>query len=142
MAAWRVLGPEHPNTLTTTANLAATLHQLGRAAEAEPLQRQVLEASRRVLGPEHPDTLRATSMRTWYPLSVFYSLVLAAVLWQVVRLLARRHAASTSEAQSGRHCCCCMSRTAALPAPEAQLGGPGCPALMMLTLASTKAWIS
>ena len=57
----RVLGPEHPDTLVSTANLAATLHQLGRAAEADPLQRQVLEASRRVLGPEHPDTLISTA---------------------------------------------------------------------------------
>ncbi len=33
------------------------LKSQGRYAEAEPLYREALDASRRVLGPEHPDTL-------------------------------------------------------------------------------------
>ena len=56
----RVLGPEHPDTLTIMANLASTYRSQGRWKEAEELQAQVLEMRKRVLGPEHPDTL--TSM--------------------------------------------------------------------------------
>jgi hypothetical protein len=40
-------------------NLAATLVDLGDAAGAAELHRQVLEARRRLLGPEHPDTLQS-----------------------------------------------------------------------------------
>ena len=56
----RVLGPEHPDTLTSMANLASTYWNQGRWMEAEELEVQVMETRRRVLGPEHPDTL--TSM--------------------------------------------------------------------------------
>jgi hypothetical protein len=67
----RVLGPEHPGTLTTMGNLAACLNGQGLAlaveglegqgklAEAEEMLREVLGVKRRVLGPEHPDTLEA-----------------------------------------------------------------------------------
>jgi hypothetical protein len=54
----RVLGPEHPGTLTTAGNLANALNNQGKHAEAEAIQREVLVVQRRVLGPEHPDTLR------------------------------------------------------------------------------------
>ena len=53
----RVLGPEHPDTLTSMANLASTYSSQGRWTEAEELDVQVMEIRRRVLGPEHPDTL-------------------------------------------------------------------------------------
>ena len=53
----RLLGPEHPATLTSMNNLALTLLALGDAAGAAELHRQVLEAYERVLGPEHPNTL-------------------------------------------------------------------------------------
>jgi hypothetical protein len=56
----RVLGPEHPDTLTSMANLASTYRNQGRWTEAEELDVQVMETTRRVLGPEHPGTL--TSM--------------------------------------------------------------------------------
>jgi tetratricopeptide (TPR) repeat protein len=56
----RVLGPEHPDTLKSMNNLAATLSEEGHPAEAEKLDRETLDIRRRVLGPEHPDTL--TSM--------------------------------------------------------------------------------
>jgi eukaryotic-like serine/threonine-protein kinase len=56
----RVLGPEHPDTLKSMNNLAATLSDEGHPAEAEKLDREALDIQRRVLGPEHPDTL--TSM--------------------------------------------------------------------------------
>ena len=57
----RVLGPEHPDTLTSVNNLAALYQAQGRYGEAEPLYRRALEASERVLGPEHPDTLTSVN---------------------------------------------------------------------------------
>ena len=53
----RILGPEHPNTLTSINNLAHCLGQLGRTGEALPLHRQAVETYKRILGPEHPNTL-------------------------------------------------------------------------------------
>src|SRR6266849_4480788 len=55
----RVLGPEHPDTLTSMNNLATDLDDSD--AEAEKLFRETLDIKRRVLGPEHPDTLLAMS---------------------------------------------------------------------------------
>ncbi|RYP10705.1 hypothetical protein DL764_000495 [Monosporascus ibericus] len=55
-----VLGKEHPDTLTSIANLALTYSNQGRWKEAESLEVQVMKKKRRVLGKEHPDTL--TSM--------------------------------------------------------------------------------
>jgi hypothetical protein len=56
----RVLGEEHPDTLTSIDNLASTYRNQGRWKEAEELEVQVMETSSRVLGEEHPSTL--TSM--------------------------------------------------------------------------------
>ena len=56
----RVLGAEHPSTLTSMTNLASTYWNQGRWTEAEELQVQVMETIKRVLGAEHPSTL--TSM--------------------------------------------------------------------------------
>jgi Cdc6-like AAA superfamily ATPase len=56
----RVLGDEHPDTLTSMANLASTYSDQGRWREAEELEAQVMQTRKRVLGDEHPDTL--TSM--------------------------------------------------------------------------------
>jgi tetratricopeptide (TPR) repeat protein len=53
----RVLGTEHPDTLTSMANLASTYRNQGRWDQAEELEVQVMETSKRLLGPEHPDTL-------------------------------------------------------------------------------------
>jgi tetratricopeptide (TPR) repeat protein len=53
----RVLGQEHPDTLTSMANLASTYRNQGRWKEAEELFVQVMETSLRVLVQEHPDTL-------------------------------------------------------------------------------------
>ena len=55
----RILGEEHPDTLTAKGNLAHTLSQLGNYVAAKKLQEEVLEASRRTLGEEHPETLTA-----------------------------------------------------------------------------------
>ncbi|RSL64168.1 hypothetical protein CEP51_013189 [Fusarium floridanum] len=56
----KVLGEEHPDTLTSMANLASTFRNQGRWKEAEELEVGVMETRKRVLGEEHPDTL--TSM--------------------------------------------------------------------------------
>ena len=54
------LGAEHPDTLTSMANLASTFWNQGRWKEAEELEVQTMETFKRVLGEEHPSTL--TSM--------------------------------------------------------------------------------
>ena len=53
----RLLGKEHPHTLTSVNNLAELHAGAGDAVGALPLCRRVLESSERVLGKEHPDTL-------------------------------------------------------------------------------------
>ncbi len=53
----KIFGLEHPDTLTSMANLAATYWNQGRWDEAEELEVQVMETSLRVLKAEHPDTL-------------------------------------------------------------------------------------
>ncbi|KAK1765234.1 hypothetical protein QBC33DRAFT_495970 [Phialemonium atrogriseum] len=53
----RVLGKEHPNTLSSMHNLALTYLNQGRWKEAEELGVQVIETSKRMLGKEHPNTL-------------------------------------------------------------------------------------
>ncbi len=53
----RVLGPDHPHTLTSRNNLANAYQQVGRYAEAILLHEQTLVDRERLLGPDHPDTL-------------------------------------------------------------------------------------
>lgn len=53
----RVLGSEHPYTLTSMNNLAAGFRGLGDLNGARKLQELTLETRERVLGAEHPDTL-------------------------------------------------------------------------------------
>ena len=57
----RLLGAEHPDTLTAMNNLATTFEAQGDLAGARQLEETVLEARRRVLGAEHPDTLASMS---------------------------------------------------------------------------------
>jgi Tetratricopeptide repeat/TIR domain len=57
----RILGPEHPDTVSAAGNLAATLAAQGDLAGARAIQDEVLTARRRILGPEHPDTLKAAN---------------------------------------------------------------------------------
>jgi Tetratricopeptide repeat len=63
----RILGAEHPDTLTSMANLASTYESQGRWDQAEELEVQVMETRKRKLGVDHPSTL--TSMNnlafTW-----------------------------------------------------------------------------
>ncbi len=53
----RVLGPDHPDTLTSRNNLAYAYETAGRVAEAIPLHEETLTDRLRVLGPDHPNTL-------------------------------------------------------------------------------------
>ncbi|KAL4998951.1 hypothetical protein BDV10DRAFT_63008 [Aspergillus recurvatus] len=60
MVTWKqVLGPDHPDTLTSMANLASTYRNQGRLKEAEELEVQVIASLKQVLWPEHPSTLTA-----------------------------------------------------------------------------------
>ena len=45
-----MLGQEHPDTLTSMANLAATYRNQGQWKEAEELRVKVMETRQRVLG--------------------------------------------------------------------------------------------
>ena len=56
----RILGDDHPDTLTAMGNLASTYWQQGRTGEAAALGEEVLQKRRRILGDDHPHTL--TSM--------------------------------------------------------------------------------
>ena len=57
----RVLGPEHRDTLMSTARLGELLRYQGRFAEAESLDGKLLEERRRALGTVDPDTLSTMS---------------------------------------------------------------------------------
>ncbi|KAA6408070.1 MAG: hypothetical protein FRX48_07811 [Lasallia pustulata] len=57
----KLLGTEHPDTLSSMRNLALTYSLQGLWKEAEKLGAQVLEIRKRVLGAEHPDTLISIS---------------------------------------------------------------------------------
>jgi tetratricopeptide (TPR) repeat protein len=50
----KVLGKEHPDTLTTMNNLAELYRLQGRHAEAEQLHQKALQLREKVLGKEHP----------------------------------------------------------------------------------------
>jgi hypothetical protein len=58
----RVLGAEHPDTLSTAGNLAMSLSRQGKHADAERIQREVHGVLKRVLGAEHPNTLKIESI--------------------------------------------------------------------------------
>jgi hypothetical protein len=74
----RVLGEEHPNTLTTAHDLATTLFRRAKYAEAEQMLQSTLDACRRVRGNAHPHTLGTerllealrTSVRAEHPTRV------------------------------------------------------------------------
>jgi non-specific serine/threonine protein kinase/serine/threonine-protein kinase len=55
----RLLGPEHPDTLTSITALGDHYYNVGQLEEAESHYREALERSRRALGDEHPATLLA-----------------------------------------------------------------------------------
>jgi len=53
----RILGPDHPDTLTTRNNLAEYRAQAGDPESALATFRELVGDQIRVLGPDHPDTL-------------------------------------------------------------------------------------
>ena len=52
----RVLGQEHPDILTSMANLAFTWKSQGRNLEAILLLKECFQLQTHKLGPQHPDT--------------------------------------------------------------------------------------
>ena len=56
-----MLGPDHPDVLTTRNNIAGWTAQGGDAAAALQLSRELLPDLVRVLGPNHPYTLTTGS---------------------------------------------------------------------------------
>ena len=57
----KMLGVEHPDTLTSVSNLALVLLYQGKYESAEEMNRRALEGGEKVLGVEHPDTLTSVS---------------------------------------------------------------------------------
>ena len=55
----RILGPDHPDTLSSRNNLGNAYWAAGRRDEAISLQELNLAARERILGPDHPDTLNS-----------------------------------------------------------------------------------
>ena len=53
----RLLGADHPYTLTSRNNLATAYRAADRPNDAIPLHKETLNALTRILGPNHPDTL-------------------------------------------------------------------------------------
>jgi hypothetical protein len=58
----RVLGVEHPSTLTSMVSLASFLSSQKQYEEAERMHQQALQLREKVLGLEHPDTVT----NVWY----------------------------------------------------------------------------
>ena len=60
------LGADHPDTLSSMANLAFTWKSQGRHADALALMVACAQAQQRILGPEHPYTLSSlTTVDKW-----------------------------------------------------------------------------
>ena len=53
----KIIGVEHPDTINTMGNLAATYLMIRKYTEAEKLNMQVLDARNRIPGVEHPHTI-------------------------------------------------------------------------------------
>jgi hypothetical protein len=61
-----VLGKEHPDTLTSMANLARMWKSQGRDREAIALMRQAEGLQKEVLGVNHPHTMNSSkALRKW-----------------------------------------------------------------------------
>jgi hypothetical protein len=56
----RVLGPEHPETMSSMHNLAVTPRNMGDLSRAWELEQRVVGGRTRVLGPEHMDSIEAS----------------------------------------------------------------------------------
>jgi hypothetical protein len=53
----KVLGPEHPSTVTSLDNLGVLYEETGQYAKAEPLDLEALRIRQKVLGSEHPSVV-------------------------------------------------------------------------------------
>ena len=58
----RVLKEEHPDTLSSMANLAATYRKQGRWDEAIELMQVVVNLRTKIIGVNHPATLGAVDL--------------------------------------------------------------------------------
>jgi eukaryotic-like serine/threonine-protein kinase len=58
----RVLGEEHPNTLTMAWNLGISLLDVGDVDAALRMLRKCFDSRYRVLGDQHPDTIAAAQL--------------------------------------------------------------------------------
>ncbi|KAL4781230.1 violaceus kinesin [Aspergillus varians] len=68
----RVLGPEHPSTLTSIANLAHTLYSQENIHEAVMLMEDCVKLCGKLLGPSHPRTINSTrSLKRWKEMAGF-----------------------------------------------------------------------
>jgi len=56
-----LLGPDHPRTLASRANLAYAYGQVGWLEKAIPIYERTFADWRRLLGPDHPRTLRTSN---------------------------------------------------------------------------------
>jgi tetratricopeptide (TPR) repeat protein len=63
------LGPDHPDTLQSMFELAATYQRAERRAKALPLFEEALKLRKARLGPDHPDTLESMNGLAWAYLS-------------------------------------------------------------------------
>ena len=61
----KALGEDHPDTAASYDNLAATLGDQGKYAEAEAMHRRALAICLKALGEGHPDTARSYSNLAW-----------------------------------------------------------------------------
>ncbi|KAJ7892624.1 hypothetical protein B0H13DRAFT_2276744 [Mycena leptocephala] len=70
----RVLGDDHPDTLSIMNELASTYFQLDNLRKAEELYVEILEKRKRVLSDDHPDTLQTMGnlALTYHSLGEFY----------------------------------------------------------------------
>ncbi|KAF2792247.1 hypothetical protein K505DRAFT_247027, partial [Melanomma pulvis-pyrius CBS 109.77] len=63
----RVLGEEHPGTLTSMANLACTLNSQNRKKEATSLMETCFQLRTQILGPLHPSTKSSAEyLKEWW----------------------------------------------------------------------------
>jgi Tetratricopeptide repeat len=60
----RVLGPEHPDTLTSMNNLAFTWKEMERDTEAIRLMKDCVQLLKRILGINHPNTVSSSATLT------------------------------------------------------------------------------
>ena len=58
----RVLGEEHPDTITVMENLAITFYYLHKYTDAARLEVQVVDVRKKILGEEHPQTVKAVAI--------------------------------------------------------------------------------